>query len=117
MDDLLDPRKPHPAGEAEDEALNYPAPHRVETPGGPVHWEEDPGITPHGGLTYFLEFLRISGRARGDGEGTRGSGWAKNGDAKEAAAAGGGKPNNAEWYARGDSNARPFAPEANALSS
>ena len=63
MDDLLGPRQPHPAGEAEDEALNYPAPHRVETPGGPVivHWEEDPGITPHGSLTYFLEFLQISG--------------------------------------------------------
>jgi hypothetical protein len=26
-----------------------------------VHWEEDPGISPHGMLTYFLEFLHVSG--------------------------------------------------------
>ena len=53
----------HPAGEEENDALQYPALHRVETPGGPVYvqWEEDPGITPHGTLTYFLEFLKIGG--------------------------------------------------------
>ena len=53
----------HPAGEPEREPLAYPAAHRVETLGGPmqVHWEEDPGISPHGMLTYFLEFLQISG--------------------------------------------------------
>jgi hypothetical protein len=26
-----------------------------------VQWEEDPGISPHGMLTYFLEFLQMSG--------------------------------------------------------
>lgn len=53
----------HPVGEENEDALDYPAPHRVETPGGSVYvqWEEDPGITPHGALTYFLEFLKISG--------------------------------------------------------
>jgi hypothetical protein len=53
----------HPAGEQEGAPLDYPAPHRVETMGGPmqVQWEEDPGISPHGMLTYFLEFLQISG--------------------------------------------------------
>jgi len=54
---------PHPAGEENEEAIAYPAPHRVETPGGPVYvqWEDDPDITPHGMLTYCLEFLKISG--------------------------------------------------------
>lgn len=63
MDDANQVPAVHPAGEKEEEALTYPRPHRVETPGGPVivHWEEDPGITPHGALTYFLEFLQISG--------------------------------------------------------
>ena len=53
----------HPAGEPKSERLAYPAPHRVETLGGPVQvrWVEDPGITPHGMLTYFVEFLKISG--------------------------------------------------------
>jgi hypothetical protein len=53
----------HPTGERNSEPLAYPAPHRVETVGGPmqVHWEEDPGISPHGMLTYFLEFLHLSG--------------------------------------------------------
>ena len=53
----------HPVGEQEGEPLEYPAPHRVETMGGPmqVQWEEDPGISPHGMLTYFLEFLHLSG--------------------------------------------------------
>jgi Transposase DDE domain group 1 len=53
----------HPAGEPDDQALGYPAPHRVETMGGPMHvsWEEDPGISPHGMLTYFFEFLHVSG--------------------------------------------------------
>jgi hypothetical protein len=35
----------------------------VETMGGPIQvsWEADPGITPHGMLTYFFEFLHVSG--------------------------------------------------------
>jgi len=43
--------------------LSFPPPHRVETPGGMFHvqWEEDPGISSHGMLTYFIEFLQISG--------------------------------------------------------
>lgn len=50
-------------GEQEPEQLQYPAPHTVTTPGGTmqVSWEPDPGITSHGMLTYFLEFLQISG--------------------------------------------------------
>jgi hypothetical protein len=63
MSEAKDPTSLHPLGEQNGEPVEYPAPHRVETPGGPmqVHWEEDPGISPHGMLTYFLEFLQISG--------------------------------------------------------
>jgi hypothetical protein len=63
MSEASDSKAIHPAGEHPGEPLDYPAPHRVETLGGPmqVHWEEDPGISPHGMLTYFLEFLQISG--------------------------------------------------------
>ena len=53
----------HLVGEQAREPVKYPAPHRVETLGGPmqVRWEEDPGISPHGMLTYFVEFLHLSG--------------------------------------------------------
>lgn len=53
----------HPAGEENREPMAYPEPHRMETPGGPmyVRWEEDPGISGHGLLTYFIEFLHVSG--------------------------------------------------------
>jgi len=53
----------HPTGDASQQPLTYPAPHRVETLGGPmeVRWEDDPGISPHGMLTYFFEFLKVSG--------------------------------------------------------
>jgi hypothetical protein len=53
----------HPAGEQPAEELGYPAPHRVETMGGSfqVSWEEDAGISPQGLLTYFFEFLHVSG--------------------------------------------------------
>jgi hypothetical protein len=66
MGGMMDPKQweiPHPLGEADNEPLDYPPPHHVETPGGSfqVRWEEDPGISPHGVLTYFLEFLRVSG--------------------------------------------------------
>jgi hypothetical protein len=63
MSEAKDREVLHPAGEEKGGLLEYPAPHRVETPGGPVqvHWEEDPGISPYGMLTYFLEFLQISG--------------------------------------------------------
>jgi len=63
MSESKDRESLHPLGEQNSEPVQYPGPHRVETPGGPVqvHWEEDPGISPHGMLTYFLEFLQISG--------------------------------------------------------
>lgn len=63
MTDLDKAAALHPEGEGQEDAVEYPAPHRVETPGGPVYvqWEDDPGITPHGPLTYFLEFLKVSG--------------------------------------------------------
>jgi hypothetical protein len=63
MSEAHDRESLHPLGEPSNEPLAYPAPHRVETPGGPmqVRWEDDPGISPHGMLTYFLEFLKISG--------------------------------------------------------
>jgi hypothetical protein len=53
----------HPQGEHEGEAPKYPAPHRVDAMGGPMYvsWEADPGISPHGMLTYFFEFLHVSG--------------------------------------------------------
>ena len=52
----------HPVGDGK-QPLAYPAPQRVETMGGPVEvrWEDDPGISPHGALTYFFEFLTLSG--------------------------------------------------------
>lgn len=63
MGEAKDREALHPTGERKSERLEYPTPHRVETLGGPmqVHWEKDPGISPHGMLTYFLEFLQISG--------------------------------------------------------
>jgi hypothetical protein len=62
MDETKDPAPVHPLGEQK-ETLSYPEPHCVETPGGRMHvqWEEDPGISPHGILAYFIEFLETSG--------------------------------------------------------
>ena len=53
----------HPPGDCRHEDFGFPEPHRVETMGGAmqVSWEEDPGISPHGMLTYFFEFLHVSG--------------------------------------------------------
>ena len=47
----------HPAGGENQKRTAHPEPHRVETPGGPmyVRWEEDPGVSGHGLLTYFIE--------------------------------------------------------------
>jgi len=63
MNEVVRRASVHPAGEGDRDELAYPAPHRVETMGGPmqVSWEEDPGISPHGMLTYFFEFLHVSG--------------------------------------------------------
>ncbi|MBL8238082.1 MAG: hypothetical protein JNM66_11715 [Bryobacterales bacterium] len=53
----------HPQGEGNREAEGLPAAHRVETFGGPiqVRWEEDAGVSMYGPLTYFIEFLKVSG--------------------------------------------------------
>ena len=53
----------HPQGEGNREAEGFPAAHRVETFGGPiqVRWEEDAGVSMYGPLTYFIEFLKVSG--------------------------------------------------------
>ena len=63
MSDTREGQAIHRVGEQDAEPVEYPPPHRVDTPGGPiqVRWEEDPGISPHGMLTYFFEFLQISG--------------------------------------------------------
>ena len=63
MSESNKPEALHPAGEPNREPSEYPAPHRVETMGGAmqVRWEEDSGISPHGMLTYFFEFLQTSG--------------------------------------------------------
>ena len=63
MSEAKDREALHRLGEQTGEAVDYPGPHRVETLGGPmqVSWEEDPGISPHGMLTYFVEFLHLSG--------------------------------------------------------
>jgi hypothetical protein len=53
----------HPQGEGNREPEGFPAAHRVETFGGPiqVRWEEDAGVSMYGPLTYFIEFLKVSG--------------------------------------------------------
>lgn len=50
----------HPLGEQEPGQLEYPAPHRVTTPGGTmqVSWEPDPGINSPGLPNYFWSFSR-----------------------------------------------------------
>ena len=63
MDDKRLDQGTHPLGERDKESEGYPAPHRVDTIGGPVHvrWEESPGISTQGILTYFIQFLQQSG--------------------------------------------------------
>jgi len=63
MGDSKEPAALHPAGEANGERIAFPEPHRVETPGGPVYvrWEQDPDVSGQGLLTYFIEFLHVSG--------------------------------------------------------
>jgi len=53
----------HPLGEPIGDPKHFPEPHRVETFGGPVQvsWEEDNGVSLHGPLTYFVEFLVRTG--------------------------------------------------------
>jgi hypothetical protein len=63
MSESREPEALHPVGEADPDELGYPEPHRVRTPGGTVEvrWEDDPGVSPYGLLTYFFEFLDASG--------------------------------------------------------
>lgn len=53
----------HPEGEGEDRELGYPAARRIETFGGTVEvrWAEDGGMSLNGPLTYFIEFLKVTG--------------------------------------------------------
>jgi len=53
----------HPLGKWDKERAGYPACHRVETMGGPVHvsWVESLSISTQGMLTYFIQFLQQSG--------------------------------------------------------
>lgn len=53
----------HPLGEGEVEPEGFPPVHRVETFDGPVQmkWVDEAGMSMHGPLTYFVEFLKVSG--------------------------------------------------------
>jgi len=53
----------HPAGEPTKDAESYPASRKMESFGGvvEVEWEEDGAAGLHGGLVYFIEFLKVSG--------------------------------------------------------
>jgi len=53
----------HPGGEAEAAEDAYPAPRKVDSFGGvvEVEWEDDGAAGMHGGLVYFVEFLKVSG--------------------------------------------------------
>jgi len=53
----------HPKGEEFQGLPSLPPAHRVDTFGGPLHvkWEADSEVTAHGSITYFIEFLKVSG--------------------------------------------------------
>lgn len=53
----------HPKGEQFEGLPSLPPAHRVDTFGGPMHVkrEADSEVTTHGSLTYFVEFLKLSG--------------------------------------------------------
>ena len=63
MDDREAKGGVHPKGEGKMNWETYPPPRRLETIGGgvEVRWEEDLGVSMHGGLAYFIEFLNVSG--------------------------------------------------------
>ena len=50
-------------GEGMEELESYPPPQQLDTFGGmiEVRWEEDSGVSMHGGLAYFIEFLKRTG--------------------------------------------------------
>ena len=52
----------HPQGEPTTALSDFPAPHRIDTFGGPVKacWEPAPAVTRHGLLAYFIDFLKVS---------------------------------------------------------
>jgi hypothetical protein len=58
-----DEQRPDPKGELEKAEEGYPAARQIETFGGgvEVRWAEDGGLSLNGPLTYFVEFLKISG--------------------------------------------------------
>ena len=53
----------HPLGEDTESVDSCPAPQKIETFGGmiEVQWEEDAGVNMHGGMAFFIEFLKLSG--------------------------------------------------------
>jgi hypothetical protein len=53
----------HRKGDGEDSEVGYPAPRRIETFGGSVEvrWAEEGGMSLNGPLTYFVEFLKVTG--------------------------------------------------------
>jgi hypothetical protein len=53
----------HPPGEPTRDTESYPARRKLDTFGGvvEVEWEEDGAAGVHGGLVYFIEFLKVSG--------------------------------------------------------
>lgn len=53
----------HPLGEREEDFDRYPPPQELDTFGGVIEvgWEEDAGVSMHGGLAFFIEFLKVSG--------------------------------------------------------
>ena len=63
MEDSKDSDGVHPRGEVRLSWESYPPPRRLETIGGgvEVRWEEDSGVSMHGGPAYFIEFLNVSG--------------------------------------------------------
>jgi hypothetical protein len=63
MSEDQEPKPIHPLGELESNPKDFPPPHAVETFGGTiqVRWEEEAGVSLHGPLTYFVEFLKVSG--------------------------------------------------------
>ena len=52
----------HPEGEPSADPADFPAPHRLDTFGGPVKacWDFAPTVTRNGGLAYFIHFLEVS---------------------------------------------------------
>lgn len=63
MKPVRQPEDVHPLGEDSNLSEAFPAPRKLDTFGGvvEVEWEEDGAAGLHGGLVYFIEFLKRSG--------------------------------------------------------